>query len=119
MLEKELETKFRVKIKKAGGLALKFVSPGKAGVPDRMVLAPPGRIFFVEMKRPGGKLRPLQKKVLADLRKLGFYACVIDSEDGIRDFLHMLQDPLAVSAEYQAGYRDGFRDALQGSDANG
>lgn len=33
MLEKELETKLRNKIKILGGRAYKFVSPGNAGVP--------------------------------------------------------------------------------------
>lgn len=33
MLEKELEKKFKYQIEKRGAMVLKFVSPGKAGVP--------------------------------------------------------------------------------------
>lgn len=92
MLEKSLEAQLRIKAKNAGALALKFVSPGKAGVPDRIILVPGGKIFFVEMKRPGGKLRPLQQKVITDIRKLGFDVFVIDSKDGITDFIKTLKE---------------------------
>lgn len=91
MLEKTLEAKLRTEVKRAGGLALKFISPGKAGVPDRLVLLPGGRVYFVEMKRPGGKLRPLQRKVIQDFRKLGFKTFVIDSANSIQDFIHILK----------------------------
>ena len=37
MLEKEIEKKFALAVKKAGGIAPKFVSPGYAGMPDRLV----------------------------------------------------------------------------------
>ena len=47
MLEKELEKKFKYQIEKRGAMVLKFVSPGKAGVPDRLVLLPYGRAVFV------------------------------------------------------------------------
>lgn len=40
MLENELEKKFRERIKDLGGKAYKFVSPGTAGVPDRLVVLP-------------------------------------------------------------------------------
>ena len=40
MLENELEKKLRDKVKKLGGKAYKFVSPGNAGVPDRLVFLP-------------------------------------------------------------------------------
>jgi len=91
MLEKTLEAYLRNEVKKTGAVALKFVSPGRAGVPDRIVLAPGGRIYFVEMKRPGGKLRPLQQKVIADIRKLGFKVFVIDSREGVKEFIEILK----------------------------
>ena len=40
MLEKDIEEKLRNKVKKLGGKAYKFVSPGNAGVPDRLVILP-------------------------------------------------------------------------------
>lgn len=40
MREKEVERKLVRAVRDAGGLALKFVSPGMAGVPDRLLLFP-------------------------------------------------------------------------------
>ena len=36
MLEKELEEKFKDAVRKAGGKAYKFTSPGNDGVPDEI-----------------------------------------------------------------------------------
>ena len=55
MREKVIEHKLLTEVKKIGGLALKFVSPGYDGVPDRIVLLPGGKIGFVEVKAPGRK----------------------------------------------------------------
>ena len=50
MLEKTIENKLTLAVKKAGGIAVKFVSPSFAGVPARLVLLPDGVIAFVELK---------------------------------------------------------------------
>ena len=60
MLEKDIETKLRNKVKALGGRAYKFVSPGNSGVPDRLVVLPGGKIGFAELKRPGKMPRKLQ-----------------------------------------------------------
>lgn len=86
MLEKRVEQYLAVKVKQHGGRAYKFVSPGCAGVPDRIVLLPGGCITFVELKRPGGKLRPIQKACMRYLYHLGFHVSMIDnfkSADGL------------------------------------
>ena len=60
MLESEIEKYLCKRVKaELKGRAFKFVSPGFSGVPDRIVLAPTGRIWFVETKAPGKKLRKL------------------------------------------------------------
>lgn len=46
MRESVVEKRFAAEVKKRGGLAVKFVSPGFNGVPDRLVLFPGGRIAF-------------------------------------------------------------------------
>ncbi len=74
----------------AGGLCLKFVSPGTAGVPDRIVLLPEGRLGFVEVKAPGKVQRPLQAARHAQLRKLGFKVFVLDDPAQIPWILKML-----------------------------
>ena len=49
----------------------KFVSPGNDGVPDRIAILPGGLICFVELKRDGKELRPLQEYVCGQLKELG------------------------------------------------
>lgn len=72
MLEKDVESRFRKAVEACGCRCLKFVSPGFAGVPDRIVLIPGGKICFVELKAPGKRERPRQVYVQGLLRKLGF-----------------------------------------------
>ena len=81
ILEREVERALIRAVKRAGGKCLKFVSPCCAGVPNRICLLPGGKMFFAEVKRPGGKSRPLQAKRHSELRKLGFEVCVIDSKE--------------------------------------
>lgn len=80
MLERDLEKKYCSLIRDQGGFPLKFVSPGFAGVPDRIILWPGGVATFAEIKKPGERLRPLQEKRKAQFEKLGFTVEVIDSD---------------------------------------
>ena len=83
MREKTIEQKFREAVRNAGGLALKFTSPGWDGMPDRLALLPGGRMAFVEVKAPGKKPRPLQLARHRTLRQLGFRVYVLDDEKQI------------------------------------
>lgn len=87
MLEKQIERELAAGVKRHGGLAVKFVSPGMAGVPDRLVLLPGGKIVFVELKAPGRKMSQRQVKVAKRLAEMGHIVRVIDSIEGIRIFL--------------------------------
>ena len=87
MREKQIENKLSSEVKKAGGIALKFVSPGFNGMPDRLVLLPDGHIAFAEIKAPGKKPRPLQLSRHRLLRRLGFRVYVIDDSDQIGGIL--------------------------------
>jgi len=87
MKEKQIELKFKNQIARVGGLCLKFTSPGMAGVPDRLVLLPKGKIFFVELKAPKKQMRPLQIKRKKQLEELGFKVYVIDSYEKLELFI--------------------------------
>ena len=87
MREKQIENKLASEVKKAGGIALKFVSPSFDGMPDRLVLIPDGHVAFVELKAPGKKPRPLQLARHRLLRSLGFRVYVINSVEQIGGML--------------------------------
>ena len=86
-----------------GGICFKFVSPGNAGVPDRLVLLPPlpttanpnalpgqqktPRIVFVELKADGGVLSPRQRVQIERIKKLGFDVRVLTGAELVRDFI--------------------------------
>ena len=88
ILEKELEAKLVRAIKARGGFALKWVSPGTTGLPDRIVLLPGARIAFIEMKRPkGSRVGALQNKWGEWLAGLGFMHRKVFTEAQLRDLL--------------------------------
>lgn len=86
MLEKDIEKLFRDEIKKAGGKAYKFTSPGNDGVPDRIVMLPDGRIVFVELKTDTGKLSKLQELQCRQIADLGQTVRVLHGLAEVRDF---------------------------------
>lgn len=90
--EKYIEQLLSKEVKKIGGLALKFISPGMSGVPDRIVLFPSGRIAFIELKASGEKMRPLQIKRKSQLESLGFLVYCIDSKEAVEDFIKEVMD---------------------------
>ena len=92
MREREIEGKLRDAVKAMGGVCWKFTSPGTAGVPDRIILMPNGRIAFVETKAPGEKPRPLQLSRHRLLRRLGFKVYVLDSKEDIRKIVEEVQN---------------------------
>ena len=91
MDEKYIEKRFREAVRDAGGLALKFTSPGYAGVPDRIVLMPGGVICFAELKAPGKKMRPLQMRRKQQLESLGFRVYCIDRPEQIEGVVDEIQ----------------------------
>jgi hypothetical protein len=87
MTEKELELMLVKEVKRRGGRAFKFISPGINGVPDRLVLLPGGRAGFVEVKAPGRKMRPNQIKRKSELEGLGFLVYCLDNPEQIEKVL--------------------------------
>lgn len=78
MKESSIERRLGTLVRAAGGLSIK-VLPVMAGVPDRLILLPGARFFLVELKAPGGSLRPIQKVRHAQIRALGIEVYVLAS----------------------------------------
>lgn len=91
MRESAIERKLVTEAVKRGGFAPKFVSPGLDGVPDRLLLFPGGRLAFVEVKAPGKKPRPLQRRRIEQLTALGFRVFVLDRKEQIGEILDEVQ----------------------------
>lgn len=86
MKEAEIETILVREVKKLGGIAYKWVSPGNDGVPDRIVVFPERRPVFVELKTEKGRLTALQKVQIGRLAKLGQEVTVVYGIDGLSQF---------------------------------
>ena len=91
--EREIERKLVEAVRKTGGLALKFVSPGWSGAPDRIVLLPGGKAGFVEVKAPGKKPRPLQVRRKKQLEQIGFKVFVLDGTGQIGGIIDEIRTP--------------------------
>lgn len=87
MRESEVERILVEGVKKLGGKAYKWTSPGNAGVPDRIVFLPGGRVIFVELKTDRGVLSRVQKAQHRQLAKLGREVLTLYGEIDVRDHL--------------------------------
>lgn len=85
--ESTVEARLRVGVANAGGKAYKWVSPGNAGVPDRLVIMPGGRVYFVELKKVGGRLSARQKAQIRKLTSRGCEVRVLIGADQVDEFL--------------------------------
>ena len=94
MRESEVERVLVDGIRKLGGRAFKWVSPGNAGVPDRIVVLPGYPAVFVELKTVTGKLTPLQRVQLKRLKDLGQTVMVLYGENEVAEFLREGEEKL-------------------------
>jgi hypothetical protein len=86
MLEKKIEQALLERVKTLNGTCEKFVSPGRRGVPDRIVTLPGGRIIFVELKSPTGRLSPSQIRDHERRIQMGCDVRVINNIEDINAF---------------------------------
>lgn len=85
------------KVEDRDGIAYKFTSPGHASVPDRLMLERIDNIEhrlivqqyvkFVEFKRPGEHPTSPQLREHERLRSRGYNVLVIDSKEGVDQWL--------------------------------
>ena len=87
MKERDIEKILVSEVKKLGGRAYKWVSPGNDGVPDRIVIFPQRMPIFVELKATGGKLSRLQELQIMRLSELGQDVRVVTGVHGLILFL--------------------------------
>ena len=66
--ESDVERRLTACVERAGGVCLKH---GQDGWPDRIVVLPGGALVWVELKRQGGRVAPLQELRMRRLRSLG------------------------------------------------
>ena len=90
MKESEIERVLVEEVKRLGGRAYKWTSPGNDGVPDRIVFLPDTRVIFVELKTDTGRLSPLQKIQIDRLKKLGQWVEVVKGIQGVKMFFQDL-----------------------------
>lgn len=81
-LESKLEEEFRRAVMRHGGRSYKL-APLDAGMPDRMVLWPEGRIDLVELKTATGRLRPIQSLWHMRAAALGTEVVVLYGRDEV------------------------------------
>lgn len=89
MLEKDIEKVLVTEVRKMGGRAFKWVSPGNDGVPDRIVIFPDRPPVFVELKAENGRLSALQKVQVRRLQDMGQDVRVLR---GIQEVGRFLED---------------------------
>lgn len=84
-LEKDIELALGRMVKRHGGMCLKWVCPGRAGVPDRILLLPGGRVMFVELKRSErSHVSALQIWWSRKLKDLGFPHFWVKSHEDVK-----------------------------------
>lgn len=87
MPESYIEGRLATAIKPLGGLCIKLWALSFTGLPDRLILLPGGKVFFVETKYSEKKPRKRQEVVHGQLRGLGFLVFVVRTNEDLKEFL--------------------------------
>lgn len=85
--EKAIERYLVEQASNNGLLCLKYYNPNMAGYPDRLLLIPGGKTYWVELKSKGKKPSQLQSRRMAELIAMGFPVAVIDSKDAVDELI--------------------------------
>ena len=71
-------------------LTYKFTSPQNKGVPDRIIIAPNGKVGFLELKQKGKKPTKLQIRRIEEIQAQGVAADWADDKLSCRTFVNQL-----------------------------
>lgn len=88
MRESRVEAMLVRAVKKAGGVCWKLPANLYRGIPDRMVLLPGARVYFVEVKADTGRVSPHQTRLVKFLHQLGFHSYIITGPIQMQEFIH-------------------------------
>jgi hypothetical protein len=81
-------------VRTLGGLCFKLTFIGTMGAPDRLVLMPGGRFYFIELKQTTGKLEASQAILFPRIEKRGFKVHVLYGTEQVQQFIdNILKDP--------------------------
>lgn len=86
MRESRVEQHLTRRVREAGGDTFKL-APTHVGMPDRLVMLPGGLIFLVELKAPGGRLRPAQIEWHRRAEGRGTSVHVLSSIEAVDDWV--------------------------------
>ncbi len=90
--EAKIEEWLVKQIKELGGIADKFVSPANPGVPDRLIVMPGGKVYFVELKTEIGRLSNIQKWQRDRYRERGAEVRIVKGMDQAKEFIKELKN---------------------------
>jgi len=82
MTEQQIQKKIIDKLTKQGWYVVKIIKCNKNGTPD-LIACKEKETVWIEVKKPGGKLSPLQEYTIKQMRAKGLKVIVADCE-GLR-----------------------------------
>jgi|TARA_R100001460_G_scaffold27603_1_gene55500 Holliday junction resolvase len=72
MTEQQIQKKRIIQLEEQGYYVIKLVKTNKNGIPDLIAIPKNANVLFSEVKKPNGKLTPLQEFRLKELNRHGF-----------------------------------------------
>lgn len=90
VIEADAEKLLVKSILRLKGMCVKLKFIGLLGAPDRLVLLPGGRFYFVELKKTDGELEHSQAALFPRLERLGFTVKVLRGTGEVTDFVATL-----------------------------
>lgn len=91
MLESKIQASILKYLKTEDYFTVKTIVNNKAGVPDIYALKD-GISIWIEVKRPGGRVSPIQSYIHSQIREKGGIIFVVDSLDDLKEKLKELYD---------------------------
>lgn len=87
MAEKHVEAYLKKRVEALGGLCLKFVSPSRRGVCDRILISATGNTFYVELKFGSNGLSVQQQLFQEELTNRSVTMYVLASKEQVDKFI--------------------------------